>query len=149
MRKYVRQQELVKALNDLVTHRSPDLIKVYQDVMYYRFCKQSHPENRQRTERMLMIPRRLTLRALNCLASLIVIPFLPAFFFRLQMSGWYSEAVFVLAIFSGIEAWKCWKLFCLWSACKPYILIDELIARKIIVLSVNKTPSEKPEPVKR
>ncbi len=132
MRRLLKTQDLMCTLNELITRKNPQIVSVYKDVMLYRFSKEK--KNHQEVERMLFIPVRIKLAILNLILTLCaVIPFQTVA--RINIHPFiYTGCMILFIAFAISEVNILMRNVRLLEKAMPYVLIDELIARKIIVL---------------
>lgn len=128
----LKKQDLLYTVNELVTKKNPLLVSVYQDVMRYHFSKER--KKYAHVQEMLMVPVRIKLALLNLILTLAaLILFRMCLFGRTDIYLVYS-GVAVLFLFAGWQIRNFLTSYSHLSEAMPYVLIDELIARKIIVL---------------
>lgn len=139
MRRYVSRKDLVSVLHDLLEKKDPYVREVYREVMLYRFS--SNPQNPEKVELMLSRPKHLTL----CVLDLIVL--CSGFLFMSPISTMLSmqTSVILLLLIACILAELLRLQHLIQTAHKylPYIFIDELISRKILVVSSSSEDSNK------
>lgn len=132
MRKYIQNEELSCVLSRIMSRQDPELIDIYRNVIRYRLSQKS-PAARKALK-MIQYPKRIGL----CIFNLFLMPLI-SFLFLAELSLRLGPAVTFLflgslllySIYSGV------LLVCLlatFSRCRGYILVDELFARKILVL---------------
>ncbi len=138
MRKYIRSTELHSTLQQILNHKNPELLEIYKSVIVYRVSKGT--VKNEHLEKMLFWPVRTALAFVNMLLLPVICtlfvftcyPSTPELFGIPFVCGCLFLAVF--------EAWRFSRLAALFSRCKPYLLVDELFARKILVVQpMNKT----------
>lgn len=124
MRSYVSNADLVRTLESLISKKDEDLVRTYQAVVSYRFVnKKLHPE----VEQMLFMPRRLMLGFINiCLILILLLLIIP------MTSLWSIPALIgfllLVQIYSFVKnALKSERFM-------PYVYIDEMFQRNILVL---------------
>lgn len=131
MRRYVSRKDLVSVLNDLLEKKDPYTREVYREVMLYRFSK--NPQNPEKVALMLSRPKHLTL----CVLDLVVL--CSGFLFIPPLSTIFSlgeNLIFsILLVFIAAELLRLQRLIRTAHKYLPYIFIDELISRKILVVS--------------
>ncbi len=140
MRKYIRSSELHSTLQQIMNHKNPELLEIYKSVTAYRVSKGS-VKNPQ-LERMLFWPVKTFLTFINMIllpvvCTLFVFAFYPHTPELLAMS--FVCGCLFLTVF---EAWRFTRLAALYSKCKPYLLVDELFARKILVVQPMTKPAK-------
>lgn len=135
MRKYISKQELASVLHDLLSSRDPELQRVYREVILYRSTK-----DRKRFANAadrLAIPARIALTAFN-----IAVLFAGILVLSIRTGAPEDTSIFVLwswCLF-GLVLAECFVIrhqIQLFAKYRLYILIDELLARRIIILSRN------------
>lgn len=131
MRRYVSRKDLVSVLNDLLEKKDPYVREVYREVMLYRFSK--NPLNPEKVELMLNRPKHLSL----CVLDLVVL--CSGFLFLSPISALLSMQVMhvlvILLLCIAFELLRLQQLIRTTHKYLPYIFIDELISRKILVVS--------------
>ena len=126
-------------VNELVAKKNPQLVSVYKEVMLYRFSKEK--KKHETVERMLFVPVRIQLAIINLILAVGGTYFMQSLFGHhihpaLIYGGLLLFALFIVSeTRSLIRSWGCLQ------EAMPYLLIDELIARKIIVLVPKKAGS--------
>lgn len=132
MRKYLRNDELYLTLEQIFSRQNPELLEVYKEVILYRTSLDRRPY--ARTAQMLQRPTQMALAFTNMVITPITCT---VFIFSLyaQLPEVFAlPAVFGLMCFTVYEAFHFSRLAAQFSACKPYLLVDELFARKILVV---------------
>ena len=138
MRYYVRKEDLVATLNELTRKRNQTVVKVYKDVMMYRFS--NHPQDFGHVQHMLLMPRRLFMCALHFALALMAICLLHPVLPTMESALLKSLLPGVLYVYAGVQLLLIYITALRVKQCYPYIVIDELLARKIIVLSPKSKP---------
>lgn len=137
MRRYVSRKDLVSVLNDLLEKKDPYIREVYREVMLYRFSK--NPKNPEKVEKMLSRPAVLFLSCVDLLILCTGFLFVRA----AAQAGPFSEPL-VLLFLSLCVCAELLRLQHLVRSARqflPYVFIDELIARKILVVSTKPAES--------
>ena len=135
MRKYISSDELYSTLQQIISKNNPELIDIYRSVLHYRMASSSIEQNEYaQIESMLQMPQKTVL----ALANMVLIPILcTVFVFTMYLrSPELISIPSILAMFglTLLEAWRFSRLAALLSKCRPYVLIDELFARKILIV---------------
>lgn len=133
MRKYISKQDLACVLHELLTGSDPEVQQAYREVILYRSTK-----DRKRfahAAECVSIPNRIALTAFNIAVLLAGI-----FVLSLRSTAPEDTSVFIAWswVLFGIALAECYVIrrqFQLYFKYRLYILIDELLARRIIILS--------------
>lgn len=132
MRKYVQASDLAEVLTHIMAADSPQLTEMYKEIVRYRLGKPG--QHAEVIEKMLFWPRRIMLCLINLvllsMAAILysqgAIDHLPAEVSALILGSGFLYAVYTVSLLV--------YLVCRYSQCRTYVLIDELFARKILVL---------------
>ncbi len=132
MRKYIRNEELTSALAQLVEYRNPEMIEAYREIIIYRLSQdaKSHPE----VAKILACPQKSLLALTNMilLPILLIVYLITAAPFVIEEVNY---ATGLLLIFLSVwEGYRFFRFFTLMCANRKYLLIDELFARKILII---------------
>lgn len=138
MRKYIRNEELTSTLQQILSRKDPELLSVYREVILYWTDRENHRS--RHLETMLFWPTRTVLAFFN----LILLP-VTCTVFVLSMYYWLPEIVSVPVVFALLcltvfEAYRFSKLASNFHKCRPYLIIDELLARRILVVQQTARP---------
>ena len=138
MRKYIRDEELYTTLQEILSKQNPELLEVYKDVILYRIARKRNTQ----AEVMLQYPVKLFLYLVN----LILLPIVGTVF-AFSMYSRLPEIIalviaFSLLFFTIYEGFCFSRLAAKFSLCHPYLVIDELFARHILI--VQSTSTSKP-----
>lgn len=132
MRFYVSRNDLVSILTDLLEKKDPAVKEVYKEVMLYRFSK--NPPNPKKVEKMLRCPLKIVLSCLNIFVLVLGVILLHQLGhlnpFLLTNISW------ILIFIACLECGHLIYLIRLSGKFIPYVLLDELIARKILTISL-------------
>ncbi len=126
-------------VNELVAKKNPQLVSVYKEVMLYRFSKEK--KKHETVERMLFVPIRIQLAIINLILAVGGTYFMQSFFGRHVNPALIYGGLLLFALFIVSEARSLIRSWGRLQEAMPYLLIDELIARKIIVLVPKKAGS--------
>lgn len=146
MRQYVRQQDLLRVLNGILNEEDPHYQKICREVALYRSTRDT--KRFARTAAALFVPTRILLSAFN----LILAPsaaLIGCSIYASRLSSFAIGLVF-LAVLSWIwmELYRMVRALEGYGDSKAYILIDELFARKILVLNQPKSHRTHPKAAK-
>ncbi len=138
MRKYIRNEELYSTLQEILSRQNPELLEVYKDVILYRIARKRNTQ----AEIMLQYPVKLSL----CLVNLLLLPIVGTVF-TFSMFSRLPEIIalviaFSLLFFTIYEGFRFSRLAAKFHLCHPYLVIDELFARHILI--VQSTSTSKP-----
>ncbi len=133
MRRFLKKQDLINTVNELVTKKNPQLVSIYKEVMLYHYSKQKK-DTHKTVEKMLFVPVRIKLALVNTFLAFAAIIPLEALLGRGMNPLFFAAAMTLLSIFVFAEMRTLKSKLSELDSAMPYILIDELIARKIIVL---------------
>lgn len=132
MRKYIRNDELYSTLEQIFSRQNPELLSIYREVILYRTA--SDRKQYRRTEQMLQWPVQTFAAFLNILISPITCTvFIFSMYSRLP-EVISLPAVFGLICFTIYEVCRFSRLASKFSVCRPYLLVDELFVRKILIV---------------
>ncbi len=132
MRRYIRNEELTSALSQLVEYRNPEMIDVYRQIIAYRLgCKTNACA---KVARILACPQKSVLALFNAILLLILL-----IACLLTTTPFVTEETSLLLALSLIllsigEGYRFFRLYTLMHAHREYLLVDELFARKILVI---------------
>lgn len=136
MRRYIQQEDLIDTLQQILSSENSQLKEVCNEVILYRATKNS--KRYSKAASMLFVPVRIKL----CLFNLVLLP-VTAMFFMHEFP--FETALANCAVSMAVMAWMVIELFFLVSAlkktraCKQYLIVDELLARRILILNRTKT----------
>lgn len=138
MRKYIRNEELYSTLQEILSKQNPELLEVYKDVILYRIARKKNTK----AEVMLQYPIKFTL----CLINIFSLPII-GFIFAGSLYSDLPEImsigiVFSLLFFTIYEVFRFSRLTAKFNLCYPYVVVDELFARYILVVQSTSHPAK-------
>ena len=107
MRYYVRKEDLVLTLNELTRNKNQNVVSVYKDVMMYHYS--SHPQDFKHVKRMLLMPRKFLMGAVNFLLAILALLLLPEVADTAPMQAILPVLPSILYAFAG------WQLIVLYQ----------------------------------
>lgn len=130
MRKYIRNEELYSTLQEIISRQNPELLEVYKDVILYRIARKRNTQ----AEVMLQYPVKLILSFVNVFLLPIV-----GSLFVFSLYSRFPEVLslgiaFSLLFFTIYEAFRFSRLVAKFTLCHPYLVVDELFARRILIV---------------
>lgn len=140
MRRYIRSKQLILVLHQIVDSENPHLTEVYRDIVLLRTTHDY--KTYQTAAKMLACPRMTAFCILNMflliICGLIIHYSMPAL---LAPSACLALRV-LISLMALLESRRLIELMRSMRESVPYLLIDELFARRILVLQ--KTAHGKP-----
>lgn len=132
MRRYIPKEQLILMLHQIIDSENPELHSIYKQIILLRTTKDtktySHAVN------MLICPRLITLSILNIFAlSFAGIYFNSALQTSLP-AGFSGVCLLLIIAFTFAEGFRLIRLLGQIRQAMRYVLVDELFARKILVL---------------
>lgn len=140
MRRLVKQKDLIYTLNELVSKKDPEIVSVYREVMMYRFSRKK--TDYLHVEKNMMVYSKMWLSLFN-----IFLAGAAAILCVVCMIHQANPLPFALGIL-GLACFALWQMRAFernrgkLASVMPYILIDEMIRRKIIVLAPRNKKAE-------
>lgn len=132
MRRYIRNEELYTTLNQILNHNNPELIDIYKKVILYRSDIQF--KAKEHVEDILLIPTRILSSFLNILLVPLLCHLLERCMFPLLLD-WVVYAILAsIAFLALVQIWIFFSALIKFSTYKTYLVVDELFARKILVV---------------
>lgn len=139
MRYYIRNQALRSTLDDLIKHKDQETMRVFKEVMLYRCPTTRHSKKHAAVIRgvkdMLLMPRIVILGTINIVLTALCLMILP--YALLYMPNPSVDGIFVMLLLYMFLLFELARLIVTLRSSDQYILyvlIDELISRKVIQL---------------
>lgn len=132
MRRYIRNEQLLFTLRQILGSRNPELTDIYREIVLLRSTGDTRAH--AKAAAMLLKPRFLALSILN-LFALVFCGMLFQFQLAPSMPG--LQGGLALTSITALAVWESFRLMTLLMSlrqCMPYVLVDELFARRILVL---------------
>ncbi|MBF0579896.1 hypothetical protein IM774_08920 [Erysipelotrichaceae bacterium RD49] len=135
MRKYISSDELYTTLQQILEKNNPELLTIYRSILHYRLAQSALDQKRcAQIEKMLQMPQKTVLALLNMVLLPIVCTVFVCTVYNRMPEYLSITSVVAFLGFTLFEAWRFSRLAARLSQCRPYVLIDELFARKILVV---------------
>lgn len=138
MRYYIRKQTMRMMLDDIVKKKDLQTLDIFREVMVYRCTSEKKTEKTRsickNVAGMLMIPRIILLSMINVIAASFCLALLPDIFTLRIHPELVSLLSLGLSIFILCEFYRAYRASRRLPESFPYVVIDELIKRKIIKL---------------
>lgn len=132
MRRYIRNDQLIYALHQITDNRDARLVEIYREVILYRTAK--HSKQCATAARMLACPRLLVLSLTNAL-TLMISGFILHDVLSPTLPGTISFLLqFGITAFALFEGARLFRFLSRMRESMPYLIIDELFARRILIL---------------
>lgn len=135
MRYYIRKQSMRNVLDQIVKKKDKEILTIFKEVMVYRTETGRKPaEIMNRVDRMLFMPRIIIMAIFNLILAAVCLTILPG------MHGIFAKPIngllimMLLYCFMAIEIARIFRTAKYASVYYPYVVVDELISRKIITL---------------
>lgn len=138
MRKYISKRDLAMTLRQLRASNDPQFMKIYREVILLHATRDE--KRFAHAAKMVFLPRRIFLTALNAALLMAGCLTLLAQSMALEDTSVQIFWAWILLAFLLEQVWRFFSLCSRLPECRPYVLIDELLARRILILQ-SKTPT--------
>lgn len=132
MRHYIRKEELYTTLDQILNHQNPELTNIYKKVILYR--SSINFKSKEHVEDILLLPTRISCSFIN----LLLIPILCQLLVHHvcpRLLDWAAYTLLALIAFLVlVQVWTFFSALIKFSTYKTYLIVDELFARKILVV---------------
>lgn len=132
MRRYIRNEELYTTLNQILNQQNPELTTIYKKVILYRSA--INFKSKEHVEDILLLPTRISCSFIN----LLLIPILCQLLVHNvcpRLLDWAAYTILALIAFLAlVQIWIFFSALIKFSTYKTYLIVDELFARKILVV---------------
>lgn len=132
MRRYIRNEQLKETLQLLTASDCPELKAIYHEVVLLRASRNAKAHSL--AAKMLLTPRLIMLSTINLFALVF-----SGVYFESMLSGFTSGLLSIsfecmVTLFALFESVRLTLLIGALKRSMPYLLIDELFCRRILVL---------------
>lgn len=132
MRHYIRNEELYTTLNQILNQQNPELTNIYKKVILYRSA--INFESKENVEDILLLPTRIFCSFMNLLLIPVLCQLLINRVFP-QILDWAAYSILASTAFLAlVQVWIFFSALIKFSMYKTYFIVDELFARKILVV---------------
>lgn len=132
MRRYIRKEDLQRTLQSILSRQDQELLDIYREVVLYHVTRNG--STYKHAARSLALPGMVKLSLFNLMtipAAAVLLQYaLPSFWIDK-----YAPAAFAALLFFALrQFYVLFRCFQRYEKSRPYLLVDELIERKIIIL---------------
>ena len=132
MRHYIRNEELYTTLNQILNQQNPELTNIYKKVILYRSA--INFKSKENVEDILLLPTRIFCSFMNLLLIPVLCQLLINRVFP-QILDWAAYSILASTAFLAlVQVWVFFSALIKFSMYKTYFIVDELFARKILVV---------------
>lgn len=132
MRHYIRNEELYTTLNQILNQQNPELTNIYKKVILYRSA--INFKSKENVEDILLLPTRIFCSFMNLLLIPVLCQLLINRVFP-QILDWAAYSILASTAFLAlVQVWIFFSALIKFSMYKTYFIVDELFARKILVV---------------
>lgn len=132
MRHYIRNEELYTTLNQILNQQNPKLTNIYKKVILYRSA--INFKSKENVEDILLLPTRIFCSFMNLLLIPVLCQLLIHQVFP-QILDWAAYSILASTAFLAlVQVWIFFSALIKFSMYKTYFIVDELFARKILVV---------------
>lgn len=133
MRKYLTNQELEQAVEQLVTEKDPGMLKVFAQLYIYHL--QPGAKTSAGANRMLRTPKSVGLHFADCLLAIAALTLLICHPFLAGLAN--IVLLVIIGVFFVAEAAALFCALARFKDARRYIVVNELIERGIIQITGN------------